>query len=41
MAVKDQHITEQYALYNADCMEVLPEMKGETVHLSVYSPPFP
>lgn len=41
MAVIDQKITERYALYNADCMEVLPEMKSDSVSLSIYSPPFP
>lgn len=41
MPVIDQHITDKFALYNADCMEVLPNLKGETIDLSVYSPPFP
>lgn len=41
MAVIDQHLTERYALYNADCMEVLPELADESVDVSVYSPPFP
>jgi DNA modification methylase len=38
--VKDQVITDKYALYNADCMDVMQTMKDESVHLSVYSPPF-
>lgn len=37
---KDQLITEQYAIYNSDCMEVLPTLPNESVDLSVYSPPF-
>lgn len=37
---KDQIITEDYAIYNSDCMEVLPTIPDETVDLSVYSPPF-
>jgi hypothetical protein len=41
MSVIDQAITEWYALYHADCMEVLPTLKGESIDLSVYSPPFP
>lgn len=41
MPVRDQLITEEFALYHADCMEVLPSLKGETIGLSVYSPPFP
>lgn len=40
MAVKDQVITDRYALYNGDCCEVLPMLPDESVHLSVYSPPF-
>ncbi len=40
MAVKDQHITKQYALYCGDCMEVLPALPADKVHLSIYSPPF-
>lgn len=35
-----QIITDQYAIYNADCMEVLPTMPDKSVDLSVYSPPF-
>lgn len=40
MAVIDQLITPTYALYNADCMEVMGAMPPGAVHLSVYSPPF-
>ena len=38
--VKDQIITENYAIYNGDCMEVLPTLGNESVDLVVYSPPF-
>lgn len=38
--VKDQLITDDYALYNSDCMYVLPTLRDESVDLSVYSPPF-
>lgn len=41
MPVIDQSINERYALYHADCMEVLPTLPGESIDLSVYSPPFP
>ncbi len=41
MPVKDQTITDRYALYHADCMEVLPTLPAESVGLSLYSPPFP
>ena len=40
MAVIDQEITDKYAIYNGDSCEVLPTLKSESVHLSVYSPPF-
>jgi DNA modification methylase len=40
MAVSDQLIADAYALYNGDCCEVLPSLPAESVHLSVYSPPF-
>jgi DNA modification methylase len=38
--VKDQMITENYAIYNSDCMLVLPTLSDESIDLSVYSPPF-
>jgi DNA modification methylase len=40
MKAKDQIVTDQYAIYNSDCMEVLPALPDESVDLSVYSPPF-
>lgn len=40
MAVTDQIITDDYAIYNADCVEVVSDMRDECVDLSVYSPPF-
>jgi DNA modification methylase len=40
MAVDNQIITDQYAIYNGDCIEVLGDMPNESIHLSVYSPPF-
>ncbi len=40
MHVKDQIVTEDYAIYNSDCMEVLPTIPDNSVGLSVYSPPF-
>ncbi|MDR1121797.1 MAG: hypothetical protein LBM08_12880, partial [Dysgonamonadaceae bacterium] len=38
--VKEQLITDSYALYNGDCMHVLPELDDAGIDLSVYSPPF-
>lgn len=40
MKVKDQIITPQYAIYNSDCMEVMPTLPDASIDLSVYSPPF-
>ena len=40
MAVADQLITDEYALYLGDCLEVMPTLPDGSVHLSVYSPPF-
>jgi DNA modification methylase len=40
MAVLDQLITDRYALYNGDCIEVMKQFPDEKMHLSVYSPPF-
>jgi DNA modification methylase len=37
---KEQIITEDYAIYNSDCMEVIKDMPNESIDLSVYSPPF-
>jgi DNA modification methylase len=37
---KEQEITQDYAIYNSDCMEVIKEMPNESIDLSVYSPPF-
>lgn len=36
---KEQLITEKYAIYNSDCMEVLPTIPNESIDLVVYSPP--
>lgn len=38
--VIDQKITDKYALYNGDCMDVMAGLPSQSVHLSVYSPPF-
>lgn len=37
---KDQLITEDYAIYNSDCMYVVKELPNESIDLSIYSPPF-
>jgi DNA modification methylase len=40
MAVHDQLITDRYALFNGDCVEVMQSLPTASIHLSVYSPPF-
>lgn len=40
MAVADQLVEKKFAIYNADCVEVLQEMPAQSIHLSVHSPPF-
>lgn len=38
--IKDQVLTEDYAIYCGDCMDVIKTLPDNSVHLSVYSPPF-
>lgn len=38
--VTEQVITDQYAAYLGDAMEVLQSLPDESIHLSIYSPPF-
>jgi len=40
MAVAEQLITDRFAIYNGDSMEVMPTLPDGSVALSVYSPPF-
>ena len=40
MAVADQNITNRWAIYNGDCVSVMQKLKAQSVHLSIYSPPF-
>lgn len=40
MAVKDQIVTDRYALYNGDCIETMRSLPDNAIDLSVYSPPF-
>lgn len=38
--IKEQVVTNDYAIYNSDCMFVLPTLPDASIDLSVYSPPF-
>lgn len=40
MAVVQQKITDNYAIYHGDCIAVMADMPAGSAHLSVYSPPF-
>jgi len=40
MKVKDQVHTENYSIYNGDCMDVVSELPDNSIDLSIYSPPF-
>lgn len=36
----EQIINNRYAIYLGDCCEVMPKLPNESVHFSIYSPPF-
>lgn len=38
--VKDQIHTDDYSIYNSDCMYVIPQLSDQSIDFSVYSPPF-
>ena len=38
--VGEQELGKNYAIYNGDCIEVLAGIPDESIHLSIYSPPF-
>lgn len=40
MAVITQEVKQKYAAYNGDCIEVMTSLPKESIHLSIYSPPF-
>jgi len=40
MAVEEQKITDKYSVYLGDCVEVMKDLPKESIHLSIYSPPF-
>ena len=40
MAVERQFITDQYAVYQSDCIEVMHDMPDSSIDFSIYSPPF-
>lgn len=40
MSAKNQIHTDNYSIYNSDCMEVMPTIPDNSIDMSVYSPPF-
>lgn len=40
MAVSEQKLTDEWAVYCGDCIEVMGDMPSESIHLTLYSPPF-
>lgn len=40
MGVLTQQITDRWAIYNGDCMDVLAALPTDSIHGSIYSPPF-
>ncbi len=38
--MKKEHTTEEFALYNDDCIDVMRQMPDGSIDLSIYSPPF-
>lgn len=38
--VIDQYVTDDFALYHGDCVEVIKGIPDDSVHFSIYSPPF-
>jgi DNA modification methylase len=40
MAVMEQSVEDRFAVYLGDCLEVLPKLPSDKIHLSIYSPPF-
>lgn len=40
MGVLSQQVTDRWAVYNADCIDVMAALPDESIHGSIYSPPF-
>jgi hypothetical protein len=40
VAIADQCITDKFAIFNGDAVEVMKSLPKDSVHLSMYSPPF-
>lgn len=40
MGVENQEVTDKYAVYQGDCIDVMGGLPDGSIHLSIYSPPF-
>lgn len=40
MAIANQRLTDKFAIYNGDCIEVMKSLPEKSIHFSIYSPPF-
>lgn len=40
MKILDQDISDNYAIYHADTIDVAKTLDDNSIHLSVFSPPF-
>lgn len=40
MPVVEQHVTDRFAMYQGDCIEVVRDLPDESVHFTIFSPPF-
>jgi DNA modification methylase len=40
MKIEDQSISDRFALYNGDCVEVIKGIPDQSIHYSIFSPPF-
>lgn len=40
MSIAEQVVTEKYAIYRSDCVTMMKALPDNSIHLSVYSPPF-
>ena len=38
--VSDQQVTDRWAIYNGDCMDMLAAIPEKSIHATIYSPPF-
>lgn len=40
MKAINQEVSKQFAIYNADCVEAIQSIPSDSIHYSIYSPPF-